>query len=147
MKLSKLIIAFSLIAASASSAVVMAHDVDKERQRGKSGSPVTHMLKGLELTSAQRQQVEDLVQQHRSGIGSAKENKTAMDKMQALITAEHFDEAAVRSLLQQHQQLRLERQLSMLKLQHDIRQLLTDEQREELDKKRERRREKLHPDV
>lgn len=147
MKLSKLIIAFSLITASATSVAVLAHEHDAERHQGKSRSPVMHMLKGLELSASQQQQIKTLVQQHRGDMEPRKERKDEMAKMQALMQAEQFDEAAVRALLQQHQQQRLENKLSILKLQHDIRQLLTTEQREELDKKRQRRQEKHHPDA
>jgi len=147
MKLSKLIIAFSLITASATSVAVLAHEHEVERHQGKSRSPVMHMLKGLELSDSQQQQIQRLVQQQRDNTEPRKERKDEMAKMQALVQAEQFDEAAVRALLQQHQQQRLENKLAMLKLQHDIRQLLTAEQREELDKQRERRREKRHPDA
>ena len=147
MKLSKLIIALSFIAASTTSVVVMAHESDAERHQGKPGSSVMHMLRGLELSDSQQQQIQTLVQQRRGDMAPRKEHKPEMAEMQALMQAEQFDEAAVRALLQQHQQQRLESKLAMLKLQHDIRQLLTTEQREELDKKRQRRREKRHPDA
>lgn len=147
MKLSKLIIACSLIAASATSLAVLAHEHGAERHQGKSRSPEMHMLKGLELSDSQQQQIQTLVQQQRDNTKPRKERKAEMAKMQALVQAEQFDEAAVRALLQQIQQQRLENKLAMLKLQHDIRQLLTAEQREELDKQRERRREKRHPDA
>lgn len=109
----------------------------------KGGEPAMRLLKGLDLSDSQREQI-------RSLIGASKAEKpdlAAMQQhhaeMQALVKAEQFDEAAARLLLEKQQSKTLEQQLERMKLQHQIRALLTDEQKTKLDERMAKMRERM----
>jgi protein CpxP len=93
----------------------------------------------LDLSDQQRQQIRELMQAHRAAKPAAQG-----DAMQALLEAPQFDEQAARDLLAQRAAQREQRQLAGLKLQHEIRQLLTGEQREQLQQLQQQRHNKRH---
>ena len=92
-------------------------------------------LKGLDLTDAQKSQIKAL----REAARAALPDRTAMQSqhaaIQALIKAPQFDAVAARQLREAQQGKQLEAQLSRLKLQHDIRAVLNDEQKAKLDER------------
>jgi periplasmic protein CpxP/Spy len=139
MKLSQLIIAAGVIAACSVTGPAIAHDRQHHDDRlHAQHSPIKRMLAGVDLTDGQREQIKQLVQQHRAAQQAERQDKAVQQQLRQLLSAEQFDETAVRELLQQQQQQHTEQRLSILKLQHQVRQLLTDDQRTQLDEKRQK---------
>lgn len=145
MKLSSYILA-AVVAAGSYSAVVKAESAEPvdhpyhmqhERQFALKG-----MLKGLDLTDAQREQIRQLMQTGRADKAAAKPEKAAREQLHALMQAETFDEVAARQLLEQQQQAMLERQLAGMKLRHQVLQVLTDEQRAKLEARMKRQQQR-----
>lgn len=141
MKLAKLIFAMSIITVSSLSGSVMAHEHKASRHdRGhhEHHQPMKRMLAGLDLTDSQREQIKLLMKQQREAIKSEKRDSAVHLQMQALLMAEQFDEVAAKQLLEQQQQQAVEKRLMMLKLQHQVLQILTEEQRQQLADKRQK---------
>ncbi|MDO5640676.1 MAG: Spy/CpxP family protein refolding chaperone [Neisseria sp.] len=122
------------------------HGMQKDFKRG--GLP--HDLRKLDLTDAQKTQIEQIMAQNRPQRGeraapSAAEREQFRSQMQArraaensLLTNPTFDEAAARNLIAQREQNQAERQqrqneaeLQQLKTRHAIMQVLTPEQRQQ----------------
>ncbi len=99
------------------------------------GDGATRMLKGLDLTDAQREQIRALVAASKAEKPDLAAMQQHHDALQALVKADQFDAAAARLLLEKQQNTMLEQQLERLKLQHEIRALLTDEQKAKLDER------------
>ncbi len=99
-------------------------------------------FKGLDLTDAQKEQIKTLMQQHRASMPKRDELKPDMEQLQALIQADSFDEAAVRSLLQAQQKDKLEHEVARAKLQFDINKVLTVEQKAKLAERQQKWQEK-----
>jgi periplasmic protein CpxP/Spy len=141
MKFSKLFFTLSLITASTLPGLAVANPPDPEAHRmGRHVKhvPMQRMLAGLELTVSQREDIKQLVQQHRAEHPQQRMDKASRAQMHALLTAEQFDELAVRQLLQQQQQQRIDQRFLALKLQHQVLQVLTPEQRDQLKDKHEK---------
>ena len=105
----------------------LAGDKAEWRQNMAGAGQHAQLWQQLDLTEQQRQQIRELMQAHRAAKPTAQR-----EAMQALLDAPQFDEQAARDLLAQRAAQREQRQLAGLKLQHEIRQLLTSEQREQL---------------
>lgn len=99
-------------------------------------------FKGLDLTDAQKEQIKTLMQQHRASMPKRDELKPEMEQLQALIQADSFDEAAVRSLLLAQQKDKLEHEVARAKLQFDINKVLTVEQKAKLAERQQKWQEK-----
>lgn len=96
-------------------------------------------LKGLDLTDAQKEQVKTLMEQARASMPAKADMQAQHEQLKTLIQAENFDEAAVRTALQSQQSQRLEAEVSRSRLQHDIYQLLTAEQKAKLAEREQKR--------
>lgn len=141
MKLAKLIFALGVITASSLSVSVLAHEHKAGRHDGghhEHHQPMKRMLAGLDLTDSQREQIKQLMKQQREANKGKRRDTAAHQQMQTLLMAEQFDENAARQLLEQQQQQAVEKRLTMLKLQHQVLQILTDEQRQQLAEKRQK---------
>lgn len=93
----------------------------------------------LDLTDAQKDQLKELRQQDRQamkeGFKAHKgEMKANHEKMQQLVMADDFDQAAVTSLAQDMANQRVEGQVKMAKSRHDMFSVLTAEQKEQFTK-------------
>lgn len=93
----------------------------------------------LDLTDAQKDQLKELRQQDRQamkeGFKAHKgEMKANHEKMQQLVMADNFDQAAVTSLAQDMANQRVEGQVKMAKSRHDMFSVLTPEQKAEFTK-------------
>ncbi|WP_052074643.1 Spy/CpxP family protein refolding chaperone [Shewanella mangrovi] len=97
---------------------------------GNRGGMMPMMMHGLDLTDAQRADVHKLLKAQHESMQA--QRKAHMDAMQALLTAKTFDEAKAKQLLAQKQQQREQHQLARLKMQQQIYNLLTDEQKAKL---------------
>lgn len=139
MKVSKLIFALGLLTASSLSGIAVAHEqkaAGYEHGRYMQHSPVKRMLAGLNLTDSQREQIKQLMQQHRSGQKNARPDNTRQ-QMRDLMAADTFDEVAARILLEAQQQQAVDKRLAALQLRHQVLQVLTAEQRQQLREKRQ----------
>ncbi|CAM3783405.1 Spy/CpxP family protein refolding chaperone [Rheinheimera salexigens] len=96
------------------------------------------MFKSVDLTDEQQQQMQLLIQQHKADRNSQSASKQQYSDTKAAISqlmqADHFDQAQAEQLLQQRQVQQQQRQLQRLKLQYDLLQVLTPEQRQQLAK-------------
>ena len=95
-------------------------------------SQQSHMFDGISLTERQRQQMRDLMQQARHEQPPV--NVSEIEAMHRLITAENFDENAVRA-----QQEQVARQVEMARVRNQMFLLLTPEQQAVLNEKHQQR--------
>ncbi len=117
---------------------------DKSAYVKKARTGKNHWLAGVELSEAQRQQFTELLAQHKAAQRqAAKPAAEQRQQFKALLQADYFDEPVVRQQLEQQQAKRTEQQLERLKLRHQLYQILTPEQRQQLAEKAEQRRSRL----
>ncbi|EMC8780752.1 MULTISPECIES: Spy/CpxP family protein refolding chaperone [Providencia] len=93
----------------------------------------TFMFNGITLNEKQRQQLRDLMatQRHYHVDNSALvKEREALHK---LIIADNFDDKAVREELEKRMQKELEQRVEMARIHHELYQLLTPEQKTELE--------------
>lgn len=147
MKVTKIILLLSMIATTGLSGMALAHQHNAD---GKHQQHAPHtqlhamqrMLGSLDLTDSQQAQIKQLTQQYRAQQKALPRDSAVRLQLQQLIAADNFDEVAAVSLLEQQQQKELERRLAGLKLQHEIHQLLTPQQRQQLADKQQKRQQK-----
>jgi len=100
-------------------------------------NPQSHMFDGIELTEEQRQQMRDLMTQARYerspvSIGD-------IENMHGLITADTFNEAAIRAQAEKIAQAQIEQHVEMARIRNQMYHLLTPAQQAALQKNYERR--------
>ena len=110
---------------------------DEGGQRGSQ----SHMFDGISLTEQQRQQLRDLMQRARHDRLPV--NVSEMETMHRLVTAENFDENAVRAQAEKMAQEQVARQVEMAKVRNQMYHLLTPEQQAVLNEKHQQRMEQL----
>ena len=111
---------------------------------GESGSQrnaQSHMFDGISLTEHQRQQMRDLMQQARHEQPPV--NVSELETMHRLVTAEKFDESAVRAQAERMAQEQVARQVEIARIRNQMYRLLTPEQQAVLNEKHEQRMEQL----
>ena len=127
----------------------VSHQAKDARHSRQHGFGMKRALARLDLTDSQQQQINQLMQQHRNAraskadagkADSKAEYRASHQQLKALMAADQFDEVAARQLFEQRQQAKLERKLAGMKLRHDIMQLLTEEQRQQLQQMQLQRR-------
>ncbi len=99
----------------------------------KRNSVQSHMFDGINLTEQQRQQMRDLMQRARHD--SPPVNVREMETMHNLVTADNFDETAVRAQAEKMAQEQVARQVEMAKVRNQMYHLLTPEQQAVLNNK------------
>jgi periplasmic protein CpxP/Spy len=114
---------------------------DSTMMNKKGGRGHNNMFDGVNLTEQQRQQMRDLMRQSRDSqprldIGDS-------EAMHKLVTADKFDEAAVRAQAEKMSQHQIDRQVEMAKVRHQMFNLLTPEQKAVLNQKHQQRIEKM----
>ncbi|WP_417761830.1 Spy/CpxP family protein refolding chaperone [Shewanella sp.] len=87
-------------------------------------------LRGVQLTEQQQQQIGALKKQHFQDMMQA--HKQNMEAMNSLMAAKNFDEKKAKQLIAEREQQRAAYRLDKLKMQHEIYQLLTDEQKQQV---------------
>ena len=107
---------------------------------GQRGSQ-SHMFDGISLTEQQRQQLRDLMQRARHDRLPV--NVSEMETMHRLVTAENFDENAVRAQAEKMANEQIARQVEMAKVRNQMYRLLTPEQQAVLNEKHQQRMEQL----
>ena len=105
--------------------------------------PEMKMFRGLDLTEVQKAQVEQLLSAHRAQRPERDSMKAQHQQLKALLDAPTFDEAGIRLQLEKFQAERLEHEVSRLKLQHQLRALLTAEQKAKLDERKAKMHDKM----
>jgi len=109
----------------------------QDENLNKRSSAQNHMFDGINLTEQQRQQMRDLMQRARHD--SPPVNINEMETMHRLVTADNFDETAVKALAEKMAQEHVMRQVEMAKVRNQMYRLLTPDQRAVLDKKHQQR--------
>ena len=104
-------------------------------------STQSHMDDGISLTEHQRQQMRDLMQQARHEQPPV--NVSELETMHRLVTAENFDENAVRAQAEKMANEQIARQVEMAKVRNQMYRLLTPEQQAVLNEKHQQRMEQL----
>ncbi|ENH1661760.1 cell-envelope stress modulator CpxP [Escherichia coli] len=104
-------------------------------------STQSHMFDGISLTAHQRQQMRDLMQQARHEQPPV--NVSELETMHRLVTAENFDENAVRAQAEKMANEQIARQVEMAKVRNQMYRLLTPEQQAVLNEKHQQRMEQL----
>ena len=110
---------------------------DEGGQRGSQ----SHMFDGISLTEQQRQQLRDLMQRARHEQPPV--NVSELETMHRLVTAENFDENAVRAQAEKMANEQIARQVEMAKVRNQMYRLLTPEQQAVLNEKHQQRMEQL----
>lgn len=104
-------------------------------------SSQTNMFDGISLTEHQRQQMRDLMQQARHDRPPV--NVSEMETMHSLVTAENFDENAVRVQAEKMAREQVTRQVEMAEVRNQMYRLLTPEQQAIFNEKHEQRMQQL----
>ncbi|EGO3585527.1 TPA: cell-envelope stress modulator CpxP [Escherichia coli] len=104
-------------------------------------STQSHMFDGISFTEHQRQQMRDLMQQARHEQPPV--NVSELETMHRLVTAENFDENAVRAQAEKMANEQIARQVEMAKVRNQMYRLLTPEQQAVLNEKHQQRMEQL----
>lgn len=107
----------------------------------KDGRGHHNMFDGVNLTEQQRQQMRDLMRQSRQG--QPRLDVVDREAMHKLVTADKFDEAAVRAQAEKMSKDQIERQVEMAKVRNQMYNLLTPEQKAALNQKHQQRIEKM----
>ena len=99
------------------------------------------MFDGISLTEHQRQQMRDLMQRARHDRPPV--NVSEVETMHRLVTAEKFDEAAVRAQAEKMAEEQVNRQVEMARVRNQMYRLLTPEQQAALNENHQQRMEQL----
>lgn len=140
---------FNLMAAILSSVLMVSAAMpafagDREgHQRGMHHMYGMKMFKGLDLTDAQKAQIEQLAAAHRKTMPDKTVMAASREELRTLLQAPAFDEAGVRVVLEKQQAKRLEMEVAQLKFQHQLRAVLTPEQQAKLDERKAKMRHKM----
>ncbi len=130
---------------------VAAADSDEHKPGGSHGekqpqrSPAAMLkrqLAKLDLSAEQKQAIATAMAEHRANRPDAAERQAAQQAWQALMAAPEFDAETAKVLLAERREQQQARQLHALQLRHQIMQILTQEQRQQLELQREAQREK-----
>ncbi|WP_394249159.1 CpxP family protein [Vibrio profundi] len=105
--------------------------------RGKCGGFDKKIMRQLDLTDEQQAQLKEMRKaSHEEMKGKRGEHFANMQahqaKVQELVLADNFDEAAANELAQQMVEKQSERRVAMLKKQHQMMSILTAEQKDQL---------------
>ena len=116
-------------------AVAINSDNGSSAEGATQHSSQSHMFDGISLTEHQRQQMRDLMQRP--------VNVSEMETMHRLVTAENFDESAVRAQAEKMAQVLVARQVEMAKVRNQMFHLLSPEQQAVLNEKHQQRMDQL----
>ncbi len=122
----------TLLSIGSAGAIAKPHHAD---EGAMPGMMLHRMLKGLDLTDAQQQQIRDLTDKFRASQPEREQMQQQQEQLQTLVKADTFDANAARALLEKQQTQMLDRKIAGLQLLHDIRAVLTAEQKATLDAK------------
>lgn len=89
------------------------------------------MIDKLELTGEQKEKMQALHDKLHAMRPDKKQARPFMQEHQAIVHADTFDEAAAKALIAKQQQMQAGHKLEKMRIQHQMYQLLTPEQREQ----------------
>jgi len=105
------------------------------------GMGLDRMIRHLDLTEEQRQQLEQLQARHRDATRAVRDQlRAAHERFAELAHAETLDEAALREAAAEMAELRSEMMLSRVSMRREVDAILTPEQLEQLQQMRQGRR-------
>ncbi|MGF1711633.1 CpxP family protein [Vibrio kagoshimensis] len=115
--------------------------------KGKCGGFDKKIMRKLDLTDAQKDQLKEMREAGREEMKGKRAEKMAnmqqhQEKVQALVLADTFDEAAATELATQMVEKQAERRVAMLKKQHQVMSILTEEQKAEFQDIQQKRMQK-----
>ena len=106
----------------------------KQGNKGKrDGAPLQSMLALVDLTAEQQTTIDTIIQDYRDAKVKPDNKGDYRQQMQSLITADTFDTAEAKSLIESKDKLRQTHQLNKMKMTYDVYHVLTDEQQEKMD--------------
>ena len=140
---------FALPVLTYSAVAMPVKSVEMHQEQGSIQHKMKHKLKKmarfLDLSDDQKLQVKAIFAEAKENKMALKENRLAYkEQRKLLISAPTFDESAFVSLQQQYQAMFSEAALNKAKVQHAIYQVLTEEQRDKLNKAKGKRRGLFH---
>nr|WP_113865713.1 cell-envelope stress modulator CpxP [Brenneria salicis]NMN93221.1 protein CpxP [Brenneria salicis ATCC 15712 = DSM 30166]RBP64082.1 protein CpxP [Brenneria salicis ATCC 15712 = DSM 30166]RLM31112.1 stress adaptor protein CpxP [Brenneria salicis ATCC 15712 = DSM 30166] len=103
------------------------------------------MFDGVKLTEQQRQQMRDLMYQGRQDVTPF--NTQDVETMHNLLTANVFDEDAVRKQITRMMEVQIERQVQMTRVRNQMYNLLTPEQKNILEQKHQQRMQQMERQI
>ncbi|KTS72677.1 cell-envelope stress modulator CpxP [Pantoea stewartii] len=141
-KLTAVVLASAMVLSHASAGAAESMALDEVHHGGFTTGSMTqnsqsHMFDGIELTEHQRQQMRDLMQQARHGRPAT--NIDDIAAMHDLVTADKFNEAAIRDKAEAIAKVQVEQQVEMARVRNQMYHLLTPEQQAALQKNYEQR--------
>lgn len=103
---------------------------------------IERMAQHLNLTQEQREQVRAIVDKHRPQTRALRDQLTESHKqLREIVRSDRFNENEVRKLAEAQGKLKAEMIVQRAKVQNEIRAVLTEEQRRQLDEMRKQRHE------
>ncbi|KGD84799.1 protein CpxP [Pantoea sp. PNA 14-12] len=141
-KLTAVVLASAMVLSHASAGAAESMALDEVHHGGFTTGSMTqnsqsHMFDGIELTEHQRQQMRDLMQQARHDRPAT--NIDDIAAMHDLVTADKFNEAAIRDKAEAIAKVQVEQQVEMARVRNQMYHLLTPEQQAALQKNYEQR--------
>ncbi|WHS98870.1 stress adaptor protein CpxP [Pantoea sp. SGAir0180] len=141
-KLTAVVLASAMVLSHASAGAAESMVLDEVHHGGFTTGSMTqnsqsHMFDGIELTEHQRQQMRDLMQQARHDRPAT--NIDDIAAMHDLVTADKFNEAAIRDKAEALAKVQVEQQVEMARVRNQMYHLLTPEQQAALQKNYEQR--------
>ena len=110
-----------------------------EHHHMKKGHKSKAMMKKLDLTNEQKQQIKVIKSEAKSeNEALLTQMKTFKEQEKVLLQSDVFNEGAYIALLDEYQSVHSQLKLNKAKNKHAIRQVLTEEQREKMDKHKKR---------
>ncbi|USD37682.1 MULTISPECIES: Spy/CpxP family protein refolding chaperone [Ferrimonas] len=121
------------------------HHKQGKHDRGGRGHDIRKMLRSLDLSDEQKQQVRDIMTQARDNRvkPDIEAVKLQMEKRQQLLESPEFNSELANELIQYRQTRMAERQLQQMQTHHKIYQILTAEQKQKLADRKAQKMERM----
>jgi periplasmic protein CpxP/Spy len=111
-------------------------DKHGHQMKHKKAGDMPFYLRGIELTDAQKAQVKALMEKrHQDRQATKGEHKDIMKAIHELTRAETLNEAELERLIDKSLDMKKQAAMDKARFHHEIYQLLTEEQRQQLDEK------------
>ncbi|GLS82105.1 Spy/CpxP family protein refolding chaperone [Paraferrimonas haliotis] len=106
--------------------------VSMDRKGGHSMHGMKRMLRGLGLSESQKQEISAISERYKEQLKADRQAspENSHEQMLQFISADSFDEQAVRDVIRGNQAKRIDTMVQLVAMQHDIYQVLTPEQQQ-----------------